>query len=152
MVRAPARRAVVQSMTDQGLTERHALRIVRMSASSLRYQPAPNRNIALRDSIKALAYRHKRYGAGMIYLKLRQRGLVVNHKRVERLYTEAGLQVQCQHRLNLSTFHRNKMSPVHRLVLSPFPGYVSASTLVSASVSLGLARPSSPALRFSFNR
>jgi hypothetical protein len=25
----------------------------------------------------------------MIYLKLRQRGLIVNHKRVERLYAEA---------------------------------------------------------------
>jgi hypothetical protein len=30
----------------------------------------------------------------MIYLKLRQRGLVVNHKRIERLYTEARLQVR----------------------------------------------------------
>lgn len=42
----------------------------------------------------ALAHRHRRYGAGMIYLKLRQDGLVVNHKRVDRLYTEAGLQVR----------------------------------------------------------
>ena len=31
---------------------------------------------------------------GMIYLKLRQRGLEVNHKRVERLYAEARLQVR----------------------------------------------------------
>ena len=60
-----------------------------MSASSLRYQPAPDRNVALREAIMALAHRHRRYGAGMIYLKLRQRGMVVNHKRVERLYTEA---------------------------------------------------------------
>jgi hypothetical protein len=30
----------------------------------------------------------------MIYLKLRQEGLRVNHKRVERLYAEAGLQVR----------------------------------------------------------
>ena len=28
-------------MKGQGLTERHALRVVGMSASSLRYQPAP---------------------------------------------------------------------------------------------------------------
>ncbi len=65
-----------------------------MSASSLRYQPAPDRNAVLRETIVALAHRHRRYGDGMIYLKLRQRGLVVNHKRVERLYTEARLQVQ----------------------------------------------------------
>ena len=78
MLSAPARREVVSRMKDGGLTERHALRVVAMSASSLRYQSAPDRNIALRSSILALAHRHRRYGAGMIYLKLRQRGLVVN--------------------------------------------------------------------------
>jgi putative transposase len=92
VVTAPARREVVRRMTARGLSERHALRLVGMSASSLRYQPAPDRNAALREAIVALA--HRRYGAGMIYLKLRQRGLVVNHKRVERLYTEARLQVR----------------------------------------------------------
>lgn len=30
----------------------------------------------------------------MIYLKLRQAGMAVNHKRVDRLYAEAGLQVR----------------------------------------------------------
>ncbi len=37
---APARREGVQTMKAGGLSERHSLRIVRMSASSLRYQPA----------------------------------------------------------------------------------------------------------------
>lgn len=64
-----------------------------MSASALRYQPAPDRNDALRVHIVALAHRHRRYGAGMIYLKLRQAGLPVNQKRAERLYTEARLQI-----------------------------------------------------------
>lgn len=94
MVTAPARREAVRKMAALGLSERHALRVVGMSASSLRYQPAPDRNGALREEIVSLAHRHRRYGAGMIYLKLRQRGLVVNHKRIERLYTEARLQVR----------------------------------------------------------
>ena len=81
-------------MAEQGLSERHALRVVTMSASSLRYRPAPDRNIVLREKIATLAHRHRRYGAGMIYLKLRQQGLVVNHKRVERLYAEAKLQLR----------------------------------------------------------
>ena len=79
-------------MTAQGVSERRALALVRMSASSLRYTPAPDTNAALRTRIVALAHRHRRYGAGMIYLKLRQAGEPVNHKRVERLYTEAKLQ------------------------------------------------------------
>lgn len=81
-------------MCDGGLSERLALKVVGMSASSLRYQPSADRNAELRDSIIALAHRHRRYGAGMIYLKLRQQGLLVNHKRVERLYVEARLQVR----------------------------------------------------------
>ncbi len=79
-------------MCARGLSERHALRVVGMSASSLRYRPAPDRNGELRKTIQALA--HRRYGAGMIYLKLRKRGMVVNHTRIERLYAEAGLQVR----------------------------------------------------------
>jgi len=53
-----------------------------------------NRNGALRERIIALAHRHRRYSAGMIYLKLRQDGLIVNHKRVDRLYALAKLQVR----------------------------------------------------------
>ena len=68
-------------MTARGLSERRALAVVGMSASSLRYQPAPDRNLTLRRRIVALAHRHRRYGAGMIYLKLRQAGHRVNHKR-----------------------------------------------------------------------
>jgi hypothetical protein len=45
---------------------------------------AAGHNHALRAQIVALAQRHRRYGSGMIYLKLRQSGMIVNHKRVER--------------------------------------------------------------------
>ena len=44
MVKAPARRELVRHMAEHGLSERHALRIVGMSASAYRYQPAPDRN------------------------------------------------------------------------------------------------------------
>lgn len=94
MVSAPARREQVRYMTSKGLSERHALRVMGMSASALRYTPRPDRNVELRAQILGLAHRHKRYGVGMIYLKLRQGGHVVNYKRVERLYQQAKLQVR----------------------------------------------------------
>ncbi len=93
MVTAPARRELVRHLMDGGLSERRALCIVRMSASAYRYSPRPDRNVELRESILALAQRYRRYGVGMIHLKLCQQGLVVNYKRVERLYVEAKLQV-----------------------------------------------------------
>ncbi len=96
-------------MTSRGLSERRALAVVAMSASSLRYQPSPDKNVALRRRIVALAHRHRRYGAGMIYLKLRQEGHHVNHKRVERLYTEAQLQVRRRRRKKIPVADRQPL-------------------------------------------
>ena len=109
MVTAPARRVLVRDMTAQGVSERRALALVRMSASSLRYTPAPDTNAALRARIVALAHQHRRYGAGMIYLKLRQAGALVNHQRVERLYTEARLQVRRRRRKKIPVADRQPL-------------------------------------------
>ena len=81
-------------MTERGLSERRSLALAQMSASAFRYAPRPDRNVELGEQIRALANRHKRYGVGMIHLKLRQAGWPVNYKRVERLYQEAKLQVR----------------------------------------------------------
>jgi putative transposase len=91
VVGAPARREVVRWLCGRGLTERWALTIIGMSASSLRSRSMPDRHVERRQGILALAARSRCYGAGMIYLKVRQLGRTVNHKRVERLYAEAQL-------------------------------------------------------------
>ena len=109
MVKAPARRELVRHLAGRGLSERHALRVIGMSASAYRYLPAPDQNQALRDRIVALAHRHRRYGAGMIYLKLRQAGQRVNHKRVERLYAEASLQVRRRRRKKVPVADRQPL-------------------------------------------
>ena len=46
----------------------------------------------------------------MIYLKLRQRGLVVNHKRVERLYGDAELQVRKRKRKKVPMGERQPLT------------------------------------------
>jgi transposase InsO family protein len=109
MVTAPARRELVRWMQTKGMSERRGLQIVRMSASALRYQPRPDRNHALRARIIALAQRHRRYGAGMIYLKLRQAGQLVNHKRVERLYEREKLQIRRRRRKKIPVTDRQPL-------------------------------------------
>lgn len=109
MVTAPARRALVRDMVGQGLSERRALAVVCMSASAYRYQPQPDRNVELRERILALAQRYKRYGVGMIHLKLQQAGLVVNYKRIERLYQEARLQVRRRKRKKVPVGERQPL-------------------------------------------
>ena len=110
MVTAPARREVVRELVTRGLNERRALMVVQMSAAALRYVPRPDPDPGLRDRIVALAHRHRRYGAGMIYLKLRQEGRVVNHKRVDRLYAEARLQVRRRRRKKVPLADRQPLA------------------------------------------
>ena len=109
MVAAPARRELVRWMQARGLTERRCLAIAGMSASSLRYRPRPDRNVALRARIIALAQRHRRYGVGMIHLKLRQAGEAVNHKRVERLYRLEQLHIRRRRRKKIPVSKRQPL-------------------------------------------
>lgn len=44
--------------------------------------------------MKELAQRHKRYGSPRIHLLLKKEGLVINHKRTERIYKEEGLSLR----------------------------------------------------------
>ena len=107
---APARREVVRDMVTRGCSERRALIVVHMSAAALRYVPRADPDPSLRDRIVALAHRHRRYGAGMIYLKLRQEGRLVNHKRVDRLYAEARLQVKRRRRKKVPPADRQPLA------------------------------------------
>jgi putative transposase len=109
VVTAPERRVLVRGMVARGLSERQALTVAGMSASALRYVPAPDRNVELRARIVALAHRHRRYGAGMIYLKLRQAGERANHKRVDRLYAEERLQVRRRRRKKVPAADRQPL-------------------------------------------
>lgn len=100
---------LVRHLAEKGLSERGALAVVGMSASAYRYQPRPDRNDALRKQIQALAHRYKRYGVGMLHLKLRQAGMLVNYKRVERLYQEARLQVRRRKRKKVPASERQPL-------------------------------------------
>lgn len=96
-------------MVSCGLSERRSLRVIGMSASALRYEPVSDSNCALKEKIIALAQRHRRYGAGMIYLKLRQAGEIVNHKRVDRVYAQASLQVKKRKRKKIPLAERHPL-------------------------------------------
>ncbi len=96
-------------MQTQGLSERRGLQVVRMSASALRYQSRPDRNQALRERIVALAQRHRRYGVGMIHLKLRQAGEIINYKRVERLYGLEKLHIRRRRRKKIPASDRQPL-------------------------------------------
>ena len=99
----------MREMIDRDLSERRVLGIARMSGSAFRCEPLPDRNVELREQIHALAIRHKRYGVGMIHLKLKQAGWPVNYKRVERLNQVPKLQVQRRKRKKVAVSERQPL-------------------------------------------
>lgn len=99
-----------------GLSERRACGLTGMNRASFRYESAGADDDGLRQRIKGLAERHPRYGYRMITLKLRQQAVVANHKRIERIYREEGLQLsRRKRRKKTGTVLRNEPAQATRV-------------------------------------
>ena len=82
------RKAVGFLISEMGLSERRACRIVGLARSVQQYRPLPKDGAAAIKRMKELASENRRYGYLRLHAMLRREGLVVNHKRTYRLYTE----------------------------------------------------------------
>ncbi|MFQ6550462.1 IS3 family transposase [Aestuariibius sp. 2305UL40-4] len=72
--------------------------MIGLARSSLQYRPAPRDDDALRLTLIRLAKQYGRYGYRKITELLHVEGWRVNHKKVERLWREEGLQLPERHR------------------------------------------------------
>lgn len=68
--------------------------MIDLNRRTLRRVPSPDRDENLRRRLRELAEERRRFGCPRLYLLLRREGLVVNHKRVERLYREETLSLR----------------------------------------------------------
>jgi putative transposase len=92
------RQAVSHLRESLGLSERRASLLVDISSSVLRYRPKPNDDDVVRKRLRELAEQRKRFGSPRLHILLKREGLVVNHKRTERLYQEEGLALRKKRR------------------------------------------------------
>jgi putative transposase len=81
-----------------GLSQRRAGRVVGLSRNSFRYQRRLDRDETLRSRMKELADERKRFGCRRLHVLLKREGLVVNHKRTERIYREEKLALRVRRR------------------------------------------------------
>jgi len=89
-----ARRDVAFTMERFAVSERRACELNDMDRSSYRYEPRQNRNTELRDQLIKLARQKLRFGYRRLGVLLERNGVAVNHKRLFRVYQEAGLGVR----------------------------------------------------------
>lgn len=121
MVTPDARREGASYLRKQWkLSERWACRIAKLSRSVSRYQRRPDRNVEVRRELKVLAARYPRLGAPMLHMMLRNKGLRVNHKRIERLYRLEKLALRRRKRKKLRLVRQEiprAGAPMERLAL-----------------------------------
>ena len=79
--------------TKHHLSERRSCELVGISRRSYHYQAHPRDDAEIRSRVCELASQYQRYGYLLICRLLRAEGLMVNKKRVYRIYKEEGLQV-----------------------------------------------------------
>ena len=91
MVSTQLRRQAVGFLQERGLSERRSCVLAGLSRSSLHYITHPRDDRDLEQRLRGIARKHKRYGYRRALVVLRRERLIVNHKRVQRLWRKAGL-------------------------------------------------------------
>jgi putative transposase len=81
-----------------GLSARRSCQLIGLSRNTLRYEAQLDKDKALRDRLKGLAEQRRRSGCQLFHAMAKREGLVVNHKRTERIYKEEGLSLTIRRR------------------------------------------------------
>ena len=94
-----------------GFSERRACRLVGMARTSCRYErQLQGEEEKLRARLCTLAGERPRFGYRRLTVLLRREGWAVNHKRVYRLYREAGLGVRRRKRKRIGAVERQALA------------------------------------------
>ena len=98
-------------------SERRTCKTIGLARSTLQYKAAPKDDDALRLAMIRLAKQYGCYGYRKVAKLLRVEGWHVNHKKVERLWQEEGLQLPHRHRKRKRLYHKDssiiRLRPTH---------------------------------------
>lgn len=92
-MRPADKRTVCAQLIDHGLSKRKVCGIVALSRRMYHYQPSKKVDQPVEQAIEKILSKHPSWGFWKLYHRLRKDGLVINHKRLWRVY--------CQLQLNL---------------------------------------------------
>lgn len=96
------------------MSERRVCRLLNLQRFTKRYETRRNlENEELKAELTELAGRWKRFGYRRLHVMLKRQGKIVNHKRVYRLYCEAGLGIK-RKRKKLPNTQRGRPTPADK--------------------------------------
>lgn len=79
-------------MRDHGISQRRACRLVGVDPKTVRRERPPD-HPEIREAMKKIAGKRRRFGYRRIGVLLARKGMIMNHKKLYRLYREEGLSV-----------------------------------------------------------
>lgn len=120
---------VIHLINTFGLSIRKACKLSITARSTFLYKSKPGKDQPVIKEINSILSKYNKYGCGMIHLKLLQSGIVINHKRTERIYKKLGLQLYRRK-------GRKKVLSVERnpVILPENPGVIWAMDFIHDSV------------------
>jgi len=113
------------------MTERRACGLISVSRMTVRYESRRQDDTAIRVRLRELAAVRRRFGYRRLHVLLRREGMLVNHKRVYRIYREEGLSVRRRKR------KRGVSAARTPLLLPARPGEVWGLDFVSDALARG---------------
>ena len=94
MVSPDAKRRAAASAVGQGYSQRRSCKALGLSRSVTRYKSRRGSDEALTAKIKEIALKKRRYGSKRVHQELLRQGVLVNHKRVHRIWKAEGLSLR----------------------------------------------------------
>lgn len=119
---------------EKKLSERRASRLIGVSRRVLRYRSTRGEDLKLREAIRILAFRHRRWGYRTIWRRLRLDGWVVNHKRIERIYRAEKLALRRKRRKKIPAHLRVALPKVDRPNICWSADFVSDATVSGRAI------------------
>ncbi|MBR2248355.1 MAG: IS3 family transposase [Bacilli bacterium] len=118
----------IRDMVQEGFRLDLLLATAKMPRSTYYYQvkqlDKPDKNKAIKTEIQAIYDEHKgNYGYRRIYLELRNRGFVVNHKKVQRLMKVMGLAARIRRKRKYSSYKGEVGKKADNLIKRQFEGF-----------------------------
>lgn len=111
-----ARRNAVKHIVEifgRGL--RGACSLIGISRTVFNYKPAERNDGVIRNRLKELAQGHRRWGCPQLHVQLRREGIIINHKKTERLYRLEGLTIRKRRRVKRASALRIKPPQAERV-------------------------------------
>jgi putative transposase len=91
---AAKREAVAHLCSAFEVSERRACSVLGTDRSAIRYRSTRHDDAVIRTRLRELASQRRRFGYRRLHILLSREGLVMNHKKLRRLYREERLQVR----------------------------------------------------------